>query len=88
MRQRPDTALALLKKLDREKLKNLRTRAKYSLLYAMALDKNGIDTTDLSIISPALEYYGKKHSTCQTSPGLDVQLELLRVILSLLSWSK
>jgi len=33
--------------------------ARYSLLNAMAIDKNYIDTTSLEIIAPARDYYPK-----------------------------
>ena len=34
-----------------------RQQAHFSLLYAIALDKNYIDTTDVGVILPAVEYY-------------------------------
>ena len=37
-------------------------QAYYSLIYAMALDKSYIDTTDVSILDPAVKYYSK-HGT-------------------------
>lgn len=37
-------------------------QAYYSLIYAMALDKSYIDTTDVSILDPAVKYYAKHGS--------------------------
>jgi len=37
-------------------------QAYYSLIYAMALDKSYIDTTDVSILDPAVKYYSKHGS--------------------------
>lgn len=59
IRQRPDSALAELRKIDSSALCSKALKAQYALLYAMALDKNYIDTTDVSIIKPAVEYYDK-----------------------------
>ena len=59
---RPDSALFVLTSFPKEALTTKGLSAQYSLLYAMALDKNYIDTTDVSIIEPAVEYYGK-HGT-------------------------
>ena len=42
---RPDSALAAMRSIDTTGLNTGELRAKYSLLYAMALDKNYIDAT-------------------------------------------
>ena len=55
--ERPDSALVALRAIDKEQIGASKERAKYSLLYAMTLDKNYIDTTDVSIIQPAIDYY-------------------------------
>ena len=55
--ERPDSALAAIEAVDTNRLNTRALAAKYSLLHAMALDKNYIDTTDLSIIEPAVNYY-------------------------------
>ena len=60
--ERPDSALKVLEALSEEKIRGRKAKAKFSLLYSMALDKNYIDTTDLSIIAPAVQYYGRKHA--------------------------
>ena len=53
----PDSALAAIRSIDTLDLITARMRAKYSLLHAMALDKNYIDTTNVSIVMPAVRYY-------------------------------
>ena len=58
--ENPQEALTTLQQIDTDNLSGRRTRAKYSLLYSIALDKNYIDTTDIEIIQPAIAYYGKK----------------------------
>lgn len=39
----PEAALEMLEELEAEKLPNRRLKAKFALLYSMALDKNYID---------------------------------------------
>lgn len=53
----PDSALRVLRKVDSLTLNTKSLRARYSLLFAMALDKNYIDTTALSILEPTVAYY-------------------------------
>lgn len=57
IQERPDSALRVLRKVDSLTLNTKSLRARYSLLFAMALDKNYIDTTALSILEPAVAYY-------------------------------
>ena len=57
IRQHPDSALNALRRIDASHLGSKANRGHYSLLYAMALDKNYIDTIDMSVIQPALDYY-------------------------------
>ena len=57
--ERPDSALSILREIPQSALNRESTRARFSLLYAMALDKNYIDTTDISVIMPAVDYYEK-----------------------------
>ena len=59
IQERPDSALAVLEKIDAEKLTGKKETALYSLLYTMALDKNYIDPMDESLIEPAVRYYSK-----------------------------
>lgn len=60
IQERPDSALVVLESIPRESLESSKSQAQYSLLYVIALDKNYIDTTDLSIILPASDYYSKR----------------------------
>ena len=53
----PEIALQEVRALDASELKTRKDRARYSLLLVRALDKNGIDTTDISILKPAIEYF-------------------------------
>ena len=53
----PDSALNELKKIDISSLHIKKDKARYALLYSIALDKNYIDLTHDSIIKPAVEYY-------------------------------
>ena len=61
--ERPDSALTILRQIDTTSLLKPSEKARYALLYAMALDKNYIDTTDISIICPAVRYYTKHGSS-------------------------
>ena len=54
---RPDSALAALESIDTLSLKTKAQRARYSLLYTMALDRNHITIPDLRVIKPAASYY-------------------------------
>lgn len=53
LQDRPDSALATLRAIDTTRLSSHALRARYALLYAIALDKNWIDTSDVSVILPA-----------------------------------
>lgn len=61
--QYPDSALFVLQDVNSELLSDKELKARYALLYSMALDKNYIDKTDLSILQPAIDYYRKKGSS-------------------------
>ena len=58
VQERPDSALSAILDMDTTRLHTRALRAQYSLLHAIALDKNYIDTTDVRVIQPALDYYG------------------------------
>ncbi len=58
----PDSALTVLRSIDTLTLTTRPIRARYSLLHAMALDKNWIDTTDVNIVMPAVDYYSSHGS--------------------------
>lgn len=62
-------ALDTLESIDGSALGSRRLRARHSLLYSMALDKNYVDTTDIGILVPALDYY--------CSYGKDVRSRML-----------
>lgn len=54
---RPDSALVELRSIDTLSFSAKKERALYSLLSAMAYDKNYIDTANIDVIGPAVEYY-------------------------------
>lgn len=59
MNEKPDSALIILKDLDKTKGLNDSQNARYALLYSQALDKNYIDETNDSLINIAVEYYNE-----------------------------
>lgn len=59
IQSRPDSALAIIRSIDTASLTSQRLRAHYALLHAIALDKNWIDTTDVGVVMPAVEYYDR-----------------------------
>jgi hypothetical protein len=59
---RPDSALATIRAIDTTTLTTRALRAHYALLHAIALDKNWIDTTDVGVVMPAVEYYDRHPS--------------------------
>ena len=59
MNSHPDSALATIRAIDTTTLTTPKLRAHYALLHAMALDKNWIDTTDVNVVMPAVEYYDR-----------------------------
>ena len=50
MEQRPDSALALLRRIDTLRLTSRHDRARYAMLLSMALDKNYIDLKDFHVL--------------------------------------
>lgn len=58
----PDSALVLLRTVDTTELRNRSQKARYSLLFSIALDRNYIDTTDPKNIRQAVDYYNYKGS--------------------------
>ncbi len=54
---KPDSALMIIESIDTLKLKGKTQKAKYSLLYSMALDRNQVVVTNPRIITPAVQYY-------------------------------
>ena len=53
----PDSALSILKEIDKSMLKSKAEQARYALLMSQALDKNYIDTTNFDVLQPAIDYY-------------------------------
>jgi hypothetical protein len=62
IQERPDSALATIRAIDTTTLTSRSLRAHFALLHAMALDKNWIDTTDVNVVMPAVEYYDRHPS--------------------------
>lgn len=62
IQERPDSALHVLRNVDSSSLSTKKLCARYSLLFAMALDKNYVDTTALTVLSPAVTFYEKEGS--------------------------
>ena len=60
--QRPDSALAVLERIDTEELSSKEEKAKHALLLSMAFDNNVIDKTDFEVLQPAIDYYNDKGS--------------------------
>ena len=65
MSSRPDSALAIIARIDTTKLVGRPQRARYALLMSMALDKNYIDVANDSLASVAFNYY-KIHGSSQS----------------------
>ncbi|MDE5774344.1 MAG: hypothetical protein K2H86_07810 [Muribaculaceae bacterium] len=53
----PDSAMSIIGNIDTTRIAGCADHARYALLKSIALDKNYIDTTSLSILQPALDYY-------------------------------
>lgn len=60
METQPDSALILIRTIDRDVISHRSTEAKYALLYSQALDKNYEDTDDDSLMRIAYRYYNKR----------------------------
>lgn len=60
MESYPDSALTLLRGIEKSELGSKKEQARYALLMSMALDKNYIDTTRFDVLQPAIDYYLKK----------------------------
>lgn len=57
IQEHPESSLAILQGIDRNRLSTQEQRAFYALLLCQALDLNGIIVKNDSIITPALDYY-------------------------------
>ncbi len=60
MEDHPDSALTILKGIEKSSLSSKEELARYGLLMSMALDKNYIDTTSFDVLQPAIDYYLEK----------------------------
>ena len=58
----PELALRTIDSIDTRSLLTRSRKARYAILKTMALDKNFIDTADVNVILPAVEYYGRHGS--------------------------
>lgn len=60
MTERPDSALTIIRGIDAAQIRKTSTKARYSLLYSQALDKNYIDVKNDSLIRIAADFYQGK----------------------------
>lgn len=60
MNERPERALEMLDSLAASGVRGKSVESRLSLLRSMALDKNAMDTADVSIVLPAVRYYGRR----------------------------
>lgn len=65
IQERPDSALLVLESISPDDIKNAKDAARFSLLHTMALDKNYVDTADISLIMPAVTYYSKDRDSVE-----------------------
>ena len=59
LNSRPDSSYVILQSIDTIKLDSRKVKARYALLKAMAIDKVGIDTTNVEILRPATDFFIK-----------------------------
>lgn len=57
MLSHPDSSLFIIQNINRGKITTKKRKARYSLLYSQALDKNWIDVDNDSLIRYAVDYY-------------------------------
>lgn len=60
MLSHPDSSLLIIQNINRGKITIKKSKARYSLLYSQALDKNWIDVDNDSLIRYAVDYYKKR----------------------------
>ena len=70
LERNPSLALAMLRDSDSAIFSTKRLRADYSLLFVRALKLNGIDTDDVSIIMPAVNYYERNNPRIKRAESL------------------
>lgn len=59
---KPDSALKIMESIDTLRINGRASKALYSLLYSMALDRNHVVVTDSRIITQAVKYYERHGS--------------------------
>ena len=57
MMEKPDSARYIIEQMDTAAFHSLRTKARYSLLHSISIDRCGIDTSDYALIKPADVFY-------------------------------
>lgn len=57
METMPDSALHIISRIDTNQLVGKDETARYALLKTIAIDKNYIDTTEMKLLQPAIDYY-------------------------------
>lgn len=62
IQEKPDSAYAALKSFDRSTLRSEEDKAHFALLYSISLDKMYIDLTEDTLITVAVNYYGREKS--------------------------
>ena len=60
--ENPDSALRLMRSIDSRRVRSLRDKATYGLVYSQVLDKNCIDIDRDTLIRPSVRYY-TEHGT-------------------------
>ena len=55
--KKPDSALAVLQRIETEELSSKEEKAKHALLSSIALYNNFIEKTDFDVLQPAIDYY-------------------------------
>lgn len=70
MFEHPDSALRMIRTIDKKTIRGEKTRALYALRYSQALDKNVIDVADDSLMRIAVDYYVAKGSVAEKGLAL------------------
>lgn len=76
MEEYPDSALGILRTVDRDRLRGGEEKAKYSLLMTQAMVKNGFLIYSDSLLRPAIEYYSPKGDSPELMKTLFYQGEI------------
>lgn len=76
MEEYPDSALGILRTVDRNKLRGGEEGAKYSLLMTQAMVKNGFLIYSDTLLRPAIDYYSPKEDSPELMKTLFYQGEI------------